>query len=118
MALKNFHKWQYIKNKSFLECIAFAQCDFYLDWAITVLFYCAIHLVEMKLRELGELDNFEHKERDKLINETSLFKNVKREYFQLKRASNKYRYYCQPTPTRDYYNQLFEKFLKIEKELL
>lgn len=113
----NPHYKQYLKNKSFLGCVAFSKCDFYLDWAITVLFYCVIHLVEMKFSEIKVPQSNSHFDRRNEVLKNNAFENIRREYVKLEQASRKYRYECPVPPARYYYVHLYQLFLKVEKEL-
>ena len=98
----------------FLKCIAFEQCNFNLDWAITILFYCAVDLVEIGFAKKGMHSN-SHWERDKKIITDKEFDKICDEFFALKRASMKYRYHCPKKPDRLYHKDLCSSLEKIEQ---
>lgn len=65
----------------------------YSDWAVTVLFYAALHYIDAYLAQAGHLDPGVHDVRDSLIRRYVPTRQVARQYFRLKNFSRTARYY-------------------------
>lgn len=92
------HENQYKKNISLLQYDPFSsdKCK-YKDWKITIIFYAAVHIVEMKLaeflgEEVGHTSN--HKSRNNIIMIKKEFQTIKTQYMALYRLSRETRYDC------------------------
>lgn len=77
-------------NERFFATIDPAQ---YSDWAVTVLFYSALHYIDAYLATTGYLDPGTHPERLRLIRSNAVTRAVYREYSRLKNYSENARYY-------------------------
>ncbi len=88
------HLAQYQKNKELLSVEEMAiDTTRHLDWVITIVFYCAVHLVESELAKKPFCSN-DHRERLEEIKKTSTLQPILNEYHTLFHASKKVRYLC------------------------
>ena len=67
--------------------------DLYGDWAVTVLFYSALHYIDAYLAKMGHIDPGSHDVRDGLVSRFPETRAVARQYFRLKNFSSSARYY-------------------------
>lgn len=84
------HLQQATHNEAFFSGI---NLDVYGDWAVTVLFYTALHYIDAYLATVGQLDPGSHDVRDSLIGRYAPTRQVWREYRRLKSFSRSARYY-------------------------
>lgn len=111
------HYYQYMKNKELVSEKIFSLDDTkYLDWVITILFYAALHLVEMELTK-NNVHSEDHVKRNNAVATVSRFKSIRSAYDVLYRESRKARYGC-CSFNRDKVEQYRALFDHIEKELL
>ena len=68
------HLSKYRHNKEFLKCPVFEETK-YLDWAVVVVFYSALHLIEAFFAGNG-LHFQKHKERAQWVSSDSRLKNT------------------------------------------
>lgn len=88
------HSEQIKKNKELLSTTQFdLRATVYKDWAITIMFYTAVHLVERELAKIP-YDSGDHHDRESQMFEIPVLKRVLRDYKALKAASIKTRYKC------------------------
>lgn len=90
----DMHKNQAIHNMKFLESI---NKDKYKDWAITVYFYCCVHMVEyFFIKELNqdEKKSNDHKIRNSIIRQESKCNAFCRDYDAIYTLSRMSRYKC------------------------
>lgn len=73
----------------------------YSDWAITVLFYAALHYVDAFLAHAGFTYPGGHPTRDGLVNSVTQLRTISSEYFRLKNRSSSARYYASRFSTRE-----------------
>lgn len=78
----------------------------YLDWAVIVAFYIAVHYVDAFLAHKGYEDIGDHRTRDNLVILISNLKAVRDSYFQLKDDRRDARY-----DVRQFTAQMFNKIL-------
>ncbi len=67
----------------------------YPDWAVTVAFYTALHIVESYFARKRGIHSADHKNRDSNFVSFPELRSVYRNYAELKRLSMKSRYQCQ-----------------------
>lgn len=84
------HLQQASHNETFFSQI---NVDSYSDWAVTVLFYAALHYLDAYLAKQGVFDPGSHDVRDPLIRQFPLTRAVARQYFRLKNFSRSARCY-------------------------
>lgn len=73
----------------------------YSDWAVTVLFYAALHYVDAFLAHAGFKYPGGHHTRDGLVNSVTQLRTISTEYFRLKNRSSSARYYSSRFPAPD-----------------
>ncbi len=66
----------------------------YSDWAMTVLYYAALHYVDAFLARVGMVDPGGHDVRDQEVHHRAELRPVIKPYFRLKSRSRTARYYC------------------------
>ena len=88
------HLSKYMHNKEFLKCPAFEETK-NTDWAVVVVFYSALHLIEAFFADNG-LHFREHKSRAKWVSSDSRLKNtvIPMYYNLLYNQSIRARYEC------------------------
>jgi hypothetical protein len=84
------HLQQAQHNEAFFAAI---DVNSYGDWAVTVLFYAALHYIDAYLAQRGHFDPGSHDVRDGLIRQYGPTRQVARQYFRLKSFSGTARYY-------------------------
>ncbi|MBS1823530.1 MAG: hypothetical protein JST61_16420 [Acidobacteria bacterium] len=74
-----------------------SQCN--IDWALTALFYSAVHYVDAYLANSGNPPHAynTHGKRERFVATDSKLKRVNREYMDLKNFGINARYYCSVT---------------------
>lgn len=93
MASSNDHLTQADHNRDFINIIWPKNLQ-YPDWAVTVIFYTAIHLIEAYFdHHLGK-SSHDYQDREDTIIQTSELKPIYPEYHELKRLSMDSRYRC------------------------
>ena len=92
MSSESKHIEQYSHNKSFLDN-GFTDKNQYSDWAVTVTFYCGVHLVEAMLAKFGRNseDHSDRRDNLKIIPTRNDFQD---EYLDLYNLSRQARYDC------------------------
>jgi hypothetical protein len=75
-------------------------------WAITVLFYAAVHLVQSYLASKGAIPST-HAARETAIERDAALRPITRHYEILKRTSEIARYDCEPFSEADFANAQF-----------
>lgn len=73
----------------------------YSDWAITVLFYAALHYVDAFLAHAGIPYPGAHRTRDGLVNSVTQLRTISSEYLRLKNRSSSARYYASRFTARE-----------------
>ncbi len=71
-----------------------------VDWAVTALFYAAVHYVEAYLAQKN-LHSTDHRARDSSIQRDKDLKALYNEYVDLKNQSVNARYYMRPIPASE-----------------
>ena len=84
------HSRQAAHNKAFLAEFKLTE-TIYLDWAVTVMFYVALHLVEAYLAS-KDLHPMAHRIRDDYLSRTADLRPIYRSYRELEHHSQKARY--------------------------
>ena len=89
------HKNQYIHNKQLLGNSELNN-DSNNDWLITIIFYCAVHLVELSFAS-GKygFHNDGHQQRNLAVRGDVILKDIACEYLTLYNQSIRSRYKCQ-----------------------
>jgi bisphosphoglycerate-independent phosphoglycerate mutase (AlkP superfamily) len=96
---KDAHIKKAERNEKFAEFLA--SKTHYLDWAITVLFYAALHYVDAVLA-VSLADPEDHKERKAQMAVNETLKRVYREYRIVETASWNSRYFTMPIDSDDW----------------
>jgi hypothetical protein len=84
------HAFQVLHNREFLATFDLDNGPF-LDWAVTVIFYTAVHLVEQFLAQRGQ-DLLSHQTRERFISQNVDLKPIWSAYRELKYQSERARY--------------------------
>lgn len=90
MPSENVHRRQAEHNRQFLDWLDVNVTD-YLDWAVTGMFYTALHFVEWLLATKG-LHSDTHDNRHQTMGRVSELKRIWREYQELEFQSRRSRY--------------------------
>ncbi len=90
MPIAAVHSRQAAHNKAFLAEFNLTE-TIYLDWAVTVMFYVALHLVETYLAT-KDLHPTAHRIRDDYLSRTADLRPIYRSYRELEHHSQKARY--------------------------
>lgn len=90
MSCYEAHLDKYFHNKTFLNEI---NDEKYADWAVTVCFYCGLHLVESRAAQKDKHSD-DHKERNSDTIKLPDFKYCRSAYFALYNRSRQARYDC------------------------
>ncbi len=90
MPSESVHKRQAEHNKQFLDWLDLDTTK-YLDWAVTVIFYTALHFVEWLLASKG-LHSDTHDTRHQLMGSVSELKPIYPDYRELEFQSYRSRY--------------------------
>ncbi len=81
-------------NEAFFNSMDQMDQSVYSDWAMTVLFYTALHYVDALLAQHGILGPGGHDVRDNHVARQSELRPISHLYFRLKSRSRNARYYC------------------------
>lgn len=108
------HREQLSHNKQLLNTDVFGSS--HNDWKVTVVFYCAVHVIETFLSSIN-VHTSNHKARHKSVNQLELLKKVSSEYQTLYMMSLKSRYECVRFTDRDV-NEAVNLLEKIENVVL
>ena len=84
------HVFQILHNREFLATFDLDNSPF-LDWAVTVIFDTAVHLVEQFLAHKGQ-DLLSHETRERFISQSADLKPIWSVYRELKYQSERARY--------------------------
>jgi hypothetical protein len=103
---------QAAKNEKLANALAKSE---FTDWAVTLYFYTAIHLVESILSIHGYHCD-DHTERNKRISAIPQLRKIFPEYQMLKTLSRQARYHAQPI-TPDDINRAQEKLAIIQAQI-
>lgn len=92
----DLHYKQYQHNYEILQSPLFRTDNTEnLDWAITLVFYCAVHLVEKVLADIDHPYHSDcHRNRGKAVNRFKKLKKISAEYQALYNQSIRARYNC------------------------
>jgi uncharacterized protein (UPF0332 family) len=90
---KDEHVKKAERNEAFAEHLA--KNSKYTDWAVTILFYAAVHYVDAVLA-VSQIHPEDHKERKAAIAVNDTLKCVYREYRKLETLSWNSRYFAMP----------------------
>ncbi|MGH7427813.1 MAG: hypothetical protein ACREJ4_05585 [Candidatus Methylomirabilaceae bacterium] len=85
------HILQAQHNERFFQTIDKVE---FSDWAMTTIFYAALHYIDAFLATIGLVDPGGHSVRDDQFHRTSELQPIARNYFRLKNRSKNARYYC------------------------
>ncbi len=95
MAIKDVHYDKYKSNRELLKVDVFElDSSEHLDWAITIAFYGALHLVEKKLYEVSSKHSNNHQDRKMNILTTKELQPISSQYHALYIQSMRARYDC------------------------
>lgn len=87
------HRRKYQDNKELLTTLFDIKISSHRNWIVIMSFYMALHVIEAKLFKAKGIHSHDHKDRDRLIDETGLFSNkVRQKYKQLESYSKIARY--------------------------
>lgn len=70
----------------------------YSDWAMTAVYYAALHYVDAFLAQVGIIDPGGHDVRDQEVHRRAELRPIVSSYFRLKSRSRSARYYCTTYP--------------------
>lgn len=99
MPVKEQHLLKAERNATFAQFLA--EKTKYIDWAVTMLFYSALHYFDAVLAVSGEHPK-NHQERHDAIDVNDTLKQVYREYRVLETASWNSRYFTMPIEAADW----------------
>lgn len=102
MSNKDLHQIQYEHNRDF-AFNGIKDNKKFIDWQITGMFYCAIHLVEKNLAALNYHPK-SHEDRDDYMRNLPAYNEIKFDYKKLYNLSRKSRYGCFKLDDDDAYN--------------
>jgi hypothetical protein len=115
MPSESVHRRQAEHNKQFLEWLDLDVTE-YLDWAVTVIFYTALHFVEWLLATKG-LHSDSHANRHQAMGRVSELKPIWPDYRELETQSRRSRYLGVQF-TRDFVKgELMPKLGRIESHI-
>lgn len=106
MPKKDEHVEKAERNEAFAEYLATKSK--YIDWAVTVLFYAAVHYIDAVLA-VSQVHPEDHKERKAAIAVNDTLKIVYAEYRKLETLSWNARYFAMPI-TADDWNKIKPEF--------
>lgn len=112
MPSRDEHLAQAAKNRKLAETLAKTE---FLDWAVTIYFYVAVHFIESYLAIHG-YHSADHDERRDYINRIPQLRVVIKEYLALERVSRQARYYAQPI-TSEHLRIAQENLAKVEAQV-
>ena len=112
MPSRDEHLAQAAKNRKLAETLAKTE---FLDWAVTIYFYVAVHVIESYLAIHG-YHSTDHDERRDCINRIPQLRTVIKEYLALERVSRQARYYAQPI-TPEHLRIAQENLTKVEAQV-
>ncbi|KYF76748.1 hypothetical protein BE17_44770 [Sorangium cellulosum] len=98
MADEATHLSQAAHNAAFLEAI---DKERYPDWAVTVVFYVALHYVDAFLARKGRHEPATHENRERLAKTFTELRRVVPQYLRLKSASVRARYHGEKPSAED-----------------
>ncbi|MGE5630720.1 MAG: hypothetical protein ACM3TR_06425 [Caulobacteraceae bacterium] len=115
MPKKVDHDNQYKSNKALLKTSTFDLTSTkHYDWVITIVFYCAVHLIEMELDGCKNYDSIDHYDRKLQILSTKSLRPISKIYLALYIESMRARYKCENI-TRDDAEKALRTLVSIEK---
>ena len=85
-----------------------------IDWAITALFYCALHHVQAYFVKMGGDVPFRHAHRDRAIRRDKKLKPIYRNYLRLKDRSRIVRYDLLPIFDKEEVAKMWEVLTRIK----
>jgi len=106
------HLAQAAKNRKLAETLAKTE---FLDWAVTIYFYVAVHVIESYLA-IHVYHSTDHDQRRDYINRIPQLRTVIKEYLALERVSRQARYYAQPI-THEHLRIAQENLAKVEAQV-
>ena len=91
MSSKTQHEERVLHNRKFFDSV---QTDVYPDWAIVILFYRAVHLIEAIFDSHGSAHSCSHDERKRIMNDDPSYysNNLRINYRELESLSRQARY--------------------------
>lgn len=121
MAVEAQHLAQYYHNKSMLSMPIFNGSSSHRDWAITIAFYCALHLVEKTLADATPCGHStSHVDRNFRVARDRKFRPIASYYQVLYNQSRRARYECVSFSKEDFETIIsalssIERFLNANK---
>jgi hypothetical protein len=110
------HQRQAEHNRAFVQSFDLDTSP-YLDWAVTAIFYTALHLEEWYLRTRGLTGRRDHQLRDAYIARMSELKGIYAEYTELKYQSEASRYECVSFTPGSIKNDLLPRLDRLETHI-
>lgn len=107
------HRQQAEHNKAFVQSFDLDTSP-YLDWAVTAIFYTALHLVEWFLKSKGLTGRRDHQLRDAYIARMSELRRIYADYTELKFQSEASRYECASFTPGFLKNDLLPRLARLE----
>lgn len=115
MPSENVHRRQAEHNRQFLDWLDLDVTP-YLDWAVTVMFYTALHLVEWLLATKGYHSD-SHENRHQAMGRVSELRPIYPDYRELETQSHRSRYEGGQLPRDFVKSTLMAKLEKIESHI-
>jgi hypothetical protein len=110
------HKAKAEHDKQFVDSLELSTTP-YLDWAITALFYAALHFVEAYFATMKR-HSPDHRTRDSAIQRDSRIKSLYNDYNELKNYSINARYYMVSFAASDVRRNLLPRLENIRSRIL
>lgn len=115
MPKKEEHHSQYISNKELLSAPVFdLDSTQHYDWIVTIVFYCAVHLIEEYLAKVNGYDSVDHFDRKLRVLAEAKLRPISSVYLTLYIQSIRARYKCQNI-TKDDAIKAFKVLTNVEK---
>ena len=115
MPLKHDHLSKAKHDEEFVASLDLATTP-YLDWAITALFYAALHYVEAYFATMKR-HSPDHRTRDSAVQRDSRIRGIYSDYSELKNYSINARYYMTPFSESDVRKNLLVRLANIRARI-
>lgn len=89
----------------------------FMEWAVTIFFYAAVHHVEAYLYHVHGTHNRDHKTRDNYFQRDRNLKRISDEYWDLKNDSEAARYDCNSFSRIDVVTHIQPNFERVKKHI-
>lgn len=117
MPAENIHLAQAGKNERFYKTFDLATTEF-LDWAVTGLFYSALHYIDAYLARVKDYHPPEHKPRTRLVATEAKLGIIYEDYRRLKDQSEAARYRVKKFKRKEVEDLESKRFKRVKHHLL